>query len=375
VAGDAARPLDPAFPNLAPAVVAGYRNAPEAVVAEIIDGELSLTPRPRLRHARGATRLVGKLAGFDDPGEGGPGGWVLLIEPELHLGPRPDIAVPDLAGWRRERLPADFMEGAAATLAPDWCCEVLSASTEEIDRGRKLDFYRREGVAHVWLVSPTLRSVEVLRSHDLGWLLVATFRGDAVVHVQPFDALGLDLAGLWAPQRRSPPASEALAFFPRTALHIPVGRVSCALPPRRSPRCVRRRWGAGSPCFISACGGIVRDPRKRPRFWQPPGSLKIWRPQGPRRQPPRGPRGLAAGQRRTGRGREHLGERRRGGPLGRPLPSRVVYRAGLAHRRHADLPRPREGAGSRGNDRRRPRRTPREVGPLHRDRDLADSWV
>jgi len=153
--------------------------------------------------------------------------------------------VPDLAGWRRERLPADFMEGAAATLAPDWCCEVLSASTEEIDRGRKLDVYRREGVAHVWLVSPTLRSVQVLRRQDLGWLLVATLRGGAVVRVEPFDALELDLAGLWAPQRRSPPASEALAFFPRTALHIQVGRVSCALPPRRSPRCVRRRWGGG----------------------------------------------------------------------------------------------------------------------------------
>ena len=196
--GDAARPLDPEFPNLAPDVVAGYRNAPESVVAEIIDGELSLTPRPWLRHARGVTRLVGKLAGFDDPGEGGPGGWVLLIKPELHLGPRPDIVVPDLAGWRRERLPADFMEGAAVTLAPDWCCEVLSASTEEIDRGRKLDFYRREGVAHVWLVSPTLRSVEVLRRHDLGWLLVATLRGGAVVRVEPFDALELDLALLWS---------------------------------------------------------------------------------------------------------------------------------------------------------------------------------
>jgi Uma2 family endonuclease len=106
------------------------------------------------------------------------------------------MVVPDLAGWRRERLPADFMEGAAATLTPDWCCEVLSPSTEEIDRGRKLDVYRREGVAHVWLVSPTLRSVEVLRRHDQGCLLVATLRGGAVVRVETFAALELDLAGL-----------------------------------------------------------------------------------------------------------------------------------------------------------------------------------
>ena len=199
MSGDDARTLDPDFPNLAPEVVAGYRNAPEHLVAEIIDGELSLMPRPRLRHARGATRLVGKLVGFDDPGEGDPGGGIILVEPELHLGPRPDVVVPDLAGWRRERAPAGFMDDAAATLAPDWCCEVLSPSTEELDRGRKLDVYRREGVAHVWLVSPTLRSVEVLRRHDLGWLLVATFWGDAVVRAEPFDAVALDLAGLWAP--------------------------------------------------------------------------------------------------------------------------------------------------------------------------------
>jgi Uma2 family endonuclease len=196
--GDAASPRDPEFPNLPPDVVAGYRNAPEHLVAEIIDGELSLLPRPRLRHARGATRLVAKLSGFDDPGEGDPGGWILLAEPELHLGARPDVLAPDLAGWRRERVPAGFIDDAAATLAPDWCCEVLSPSTEALDRGRKLDIYRREGVAHVWLVSPALQSLEVLRRHDLGWLLVATHRGDVVVRAEPFDAAELDLAGLWA---------------------------------------------------------------------------------------------------------------------------------------------------------------------------------
>jgi Uma2 family endonuclease len=152
MSGDATRTLDPEFPNLAPDVVAGYRNAPETVVAEIIDGALSLTPRPRLRHARSASALGGELQGPFDRGRGGPGGWIILHEPELHLGPRPDVVVPDLAGWRRERVPVDFMEDAAATLAPDWCCEVLSPSTEEVDRGRKLDIYRREGVGHVWLV-------------------------------------------------------------------------------------------------------------------------------------------------------------------------------------------------------------------------------
>jgi len=198
MSGDAARTLDPQFPNLDPAVVEGYRNAPEHLVAEIIDGQLSLMPRPRLRHARSASRLGNRLAGFDDPRAGDPGGWILLDEPELHLGPRPDVVIPNLGGWRRERVPEGFMDDAAATLAPDWCCEVLSPSTEQVDRGRKLDIYRREGVGHVWLVSPVLQTVEVLRRHDLGWLLTATFAGDVVVRAEPFDAVELDLAALWA---------------------------------------------------------------------------------------------------------------------------------------------------------------------------------
>lgn len=200
VSGDPARTLDLEFPNLPPDVVEGYRSTPEHLVAEIIAGELSLLPRPRRRrHARGATRLAGKLVGFDDPGEGDPGGWVILAEPELRLGPHPDILVPDIGGWRRERVPPDFLdEGDGLTLAPDWCCEVLSPSTERLDRGRKLDVYHRERIGHVWLVSFALRTLEVYRWADLGWLLVATFAEADVVCAEPFDAVPLDLAGLWA---------------------------------------------------------------------------------------------------------------------------------------------------------------------------------
>ena len=200
MSGDAARPIDPEFPRLAPDVVEGYRNAPETVLAEIIDGELSLLPRPRPRHAHGATRLAGRLSSFGDPRGDDPGGWIILVEPELHLGERPDALVPDLAGWRRERAPADFLDPVrnGLALAPDWCCEVLSPSTEKLDRGRKLAIYHREGVGHVWLVSPVMQTVEVLRRQDIGWGLVATFEGDAVVRAEPFDAVPLDLAGLWA---------------------------------------------------------------------------------------------------------------------------------------------------------------------------------
>ena len=198
MSGDDGRPIDPEFPHLAADVVEGYRNAPAHLVAEIIDGELSVLPRPRVAHSIAASALGEELGPPFRRGRGGPGGWVILDEPELHLGPRPDVMVPDLAGWRRERLPADFILEAAATVAPDWCCEVLSPSTEKRDRGRKLAIYHREGVGHVWFVSPAMQTVEVLRRADIGWLLVATFEGDAVVRAEPFDAVALDLAGLWA---------------------------------------------------------------------------------------------------------------------------------------------------------------------------------
>jgi Uma2 family endonuclease len=198
MSGEAAGTLDPEFPHLAPTVVEAYRNALPHLVAEIIDGDLSLLPRPRLGHARSVGRLCADLDGPFDRGRDGPGGWVILPEPELRLGPLPDVLVPDLAGWRRERLPIGFIEGAFADLAPDWCCEVLSPATEKIDRGRKMAIYHREGVVNVWLVSPTLRTLEVYRRADIGWLFLATFEGDAVVRAEPFDAVPLGLAALWS---------------------------------------------------------------------------------------------------------------------------------------------------------------------------------
>jgi Uma2 family endonuclease len=193
-------PPDPRFPGLRADVVAGYLAAPDTTVAEVIDGELSLMPRPRRQHARAAGRLGAKLDGPYDLGEGGPGGWVFLHEPELHLGQKPDILAPDLAGWRRERVPKDFLADDATAytdLAPDWVCEVLSECTEATDRGKKRRIYRRERVGHYWLVDPRDRTLEVYRLVDGKWWEVDTYEGDAIVRAEPFDAIELDLSLLW----------------------------------------------------------------------------------------------------------------------------------------------------------------------------------
>ena len=169
-------------------------DAPEHVVAEILDGELCLSPRPAPRHALAASRLGAALIPPFDRGRAGPGGWWLLDEPELHIGDH--VVVPDLAGWRRERMPV-LPEEAYFSLAPDWVCEVLSPSTERIDRSRKLAIYATAGVAHVWLVDPLQRTLEVLRLREAAWMIAAVLTGYDSVRVEPFDAVELELRELW----------------------------------------------------------------------------------------------------------------------------------------------------------------------------------
>ncbi len=168
---------------------------PEHLVAEIIGGVLITHPRPGAAHARAASRLGIDIGGPFDRGKDGPGGWVILDEPELHL--HGDILVPDLAGWRRARMP-EIPSGAAFELAPDCACEVLSPSTAAVDRADKLPVFAREQVAHVWLVDPVLRTLEVLRLDGETYRTITTWRGDAVVRAEPFDAVELELSALWA---------------------------------------------------------------------------------------------------------------------------------------------------------------------------------
>jgi Uma2 family endonuclease len=167
---------------------------PDHLVAEILDGELHTSPRPAPSHAVATTGLAGDLFGPYDRGRGGPGGWWILVEPELHLGP--DVIVPDLAGWLRTRLP-QMPAGAYFTLPPDFVCETLSPSTERIDRGKKLRIYAREGVRHIWLVNPITETLEAYASSHGRWTLLETHSGDETARIAPFDAVELELFRLW----------------------------------------------------------------------------------------------------------------------------------------------------------------------------------
>jgi len=178
-----------------PATYEDLVKLPDNLVAEIIGGELHASPRPAPPHARAGSTLGVVLGGPFDFGRGGPGGWWLFDEPELHLGA--DVLVPDLAGWKRERMPHQ-PDTAYFALAPDWVCEILSPSTAKVDRVRKLAIYAREAVAHAWLIDPVLQTLEVLRLDSGRWVILGTHAGNDVVRAEPFAEIDLELALLWS---------------------------------------------------------------------------------------------------------------------------------------------------------------------------------
>lgn len=169
---------------------------PENVAGEILNGELYAQPRPAGRHALVERGLGGNLIYPFDFGRGGPGGWWIIPEPEVHFVRDVEVAVPDLAGWRRERMPS-VPEDHRFEVVPDWACEILSPSTIQKDRVVKLPLYARYGVAHVWLVDPLAQTLEAFELHEGRWLLIAALKDDDRVAVPPFDAAEFSLADLW----------------------------------------------------------------------------------------------------------------------------------------------------------------------------------
>lgn len=177
------------------ATYADLEAVPPNLVAELVGGELLTHPRPRLRHSLSYSGLGVFLSGPFQYGRGGPGGWWILDEPELHLGQ--DVLVPDLAGWRRERMP-EVPDDAFSTVAPDWVCEIVSPSTAIHDRGAKRDTYARHGVKHLWLVDPDSRLLEAFELAGEHWLLLKTFTNSESIDAAPFAAAPFDLNLLWA---------------------------------------------------------------------------------------------------------------------------------------------------------------------------------
>lgn len=176
------------------ATYADIEALPPHVVGEIIFGSLVTHPRPVQWHGAAAGALNVALGAPYQFGNGGPGGWVFIPEPELHLGPH--VLVPDLGGWKRSRMTEPPNKGWHE-VAPDWVCEILSPGTEKHDKGPKRTIYATYAVDHLWQVDPRAKSLEVFRRQDKGWLLVGTFFDDDAVNAEPFTDSTFSLSRLW----------------------------------------------------------------------------------------------------------------------------------------------------------------------------------
>jgi Uma2 family endonuclease len=193
-----------AEPAIRHATYADLEAVPEHLVAEIIDGALETHPRPRPRHARAASRLVGELTETFERGRRGPGGWIFIIEAELHLGR--NVVVPDLAGWKTDRLTTEPSE-PFITVAPDWICEILSPSTARLDRGPKRRIYAEAGVGHLWLLDPVAGELEAFGLNDRHWVLLGTIQRGEAVSVAPFEAAPFPLDDLFPFDTPSAPSA------------------------------------------------------------------------------------------------------------------------------------------------------------------------
>ena len=169
---------------------------PDTMVAEIIDGELVVSPRPAAPHALAAMEITADLAPMFHGVEArsGPGGWWILPEPELHF--TDDVLVPDLAAWRCRRM-ATVPNVTAFTLAPDWLCEIISPSSVHYDRIAKMRRYAHEGVTWAWLIDPLARTLEAFRLDGTRWTVMASHAGDEVVRIEPFAEAELRLGRWW----------------------------------------------------------------------------------------------------------------------------------------------------------------------------------
>lgn len=184
---------------------------PDNTIEQTIGGQLVVLPRPNAPHVEAESILGALLIRSFQIGDGGPGGWVILHEPEIAFSS--DRLVPDLAGWREERFLSP--RRGPYTVAPDWVCEILSPSSIQTDRVRKLPVYSAHGVGHVWLLDPQALTLEVLRRERRSWLLAGAWSGADIVHAEPFAEVALDLSRLWGNLWRQEPPKVSYVSEPQ----------------------------------------------------------------------------------------------------------------------------------------------------------------
>lgn len=181
---------------------------PDTLIGEIIDGEIVVSPRPSGPNILVASALGGELEGpFYKGRGGGPGGWWILAEPEVEFENEVQHFVPDLAGWRKVRMP-HVPDGHIFTVVPDWVCEVVSPSSKRHDRVEKFNVYAKHSVGYYWIVDPEAKTVETFKLDRGAWRSAGAFAGSGKIRAEPFEVVEIDMHWLW-PSTSGPPDSKA----------------------------------------------------------------------------------------------------------------------------------------------------------------------
>jgi Uma2 family endonuclease len=184
-------------PSTKPPTLADLDALPPGIVGEIIEGVLYTMTKPRMRHQLLGLEIGSDLLGPFGKGRGGPGGWWIVTEPGIELPNTPEIA-PDLAGWRRERMP-EMPVDEPIRVVPDWVCEILSKNTRRYDHVIKMPYYARVGVAYAWIVDLESRVLLAQRLESGSWRTIGTYSDETEARIEPFDAVPLNVADWWPP--------------------------------------------------------------------------------------------------------------------------------------------------------------------------------
>jgi Uma2 family endonuclease len=170
---------------------------PAGIVGEIIEGVLYTMTKPRAPHQRTTRTIGGRVGDPFDHGRGGPGGWWILTDPGIELPNTPEIA-PDVAGWRRERMPT-LPVNESIRVVPEWVCEILSPTTRRHDMLRKQPYYAKVGVPFLWLVDLDARVLTTYLLEGNAWRVSGTYSDETEARIEPFDAVPLNVADWWPP--------------------------------------------------------------------------------------------------------------------------------------------------------------------------------
>jgi Uma2 family endonuclease len=185
-------------PSMKPPTLEDLDALPPGIVGEIIEGVLYTMTKPRARHQRTGLEIGSGLLGPFDHGRNGPGGWWIIAEPGIELPNNTKEISPDVAGWRRERMP-ELPVDEPIRVVPDWVCEILSPTTRRHDLLVKLPYYARIGVAYHWLVDLEARVLIAHRLESADWRIIGTYSNETEARIAPFDAVPLDVADWWPP--------------------------------------------------------------------------------------------------------------------------------------------------------------------------------